>query len=167
LWAREEESLALAGPAKAAFDEFLLTLLLHHHPHNFSEDLAASEPTPIPGLVRRAERYMTDHADTPITVSDVAAHLGVSLRALQVGFQKWRNTTPNALLREIRLKFVRDRLLSDTETDVTTIAMRYGFAHLGRFSARYREKFGEVPSDTLRRQRSPNRRQRPRRGWID
>jgi len=50
---------------------------------------------------------------------------------------------------------VRDELLrSGIEADVTTIAMRHGFAHLGRFSAYYRETFGEGPSATLRRGRT-------------
>jgi AraC-like DNA-binding protein len=155
LWSSEEGTLALPSAAKAAFDEYLLTLLLHHHPHNFSEEMTQATPTPVPGLVRRAERFMTDNADTPITVSDVADHLGVSVRSLQAGFHKWRETTPTAFLRRLRLQLVRDQLLrSGQETTVTTVALRYGFAHLGRFSAHYRRAFGEEPSLTLRRGRS-------------
>jgi hypothetical protein len=52
----EPGGLALACPAKASFDDFLLTLLLHRHPHNYSEELAGTPSDPIPGLVRRAER---------------------------------------------------------------------------------------------------------------
>jgi transcriptional regulator GlxA family with amidase domain len=50
---------------------------------------------------------------------------------------------------------VRDELLrSDSQSTVTTVALRYGFAHLGRFSAYYQSSFGEAPSMTLRRGRS-------------
>jgi hypothetical protein len=31
----------MAPTAKAALDEFLLTLLLHHHPHNYSSELGS------------------------------------------------------------------------------------------------------------------------------
>lgn len=154
LWSSEEGGLPLTSAAKAAFDEYLLTLLLHHHPHNYSAEMAEDDPAPVPGVVRRAERYMMDHAASPITVSDVAAHLGLSLRSLQAGFRQWRNTTPNAHLRQIRLHLVRDALLrAGPAANVTTIAMRAGFAHLGRFSAQYRLAFGEPPSATLRRGR--------------
>jgi transcriptional regulator GlxA family with amidase domain len=57
-------------------------------------------------------------------------------------------------LRQIRLQLVREELLrSDKATNVTAIAVRHGFMHLGRFSAQYRAAFGEGPSATLRRGR--------------
>lgn len=155
LWTSEDDGLPLSGAAKTSFDEFLLTLLLHHHPHNYSEEMTEDAQTPVPGLVRRAERYMRDNADMAITVSDVAAHLGLSLRSLQSGFRQWRNTTPNAYLRSVRLQLVRDELLrADFGANVTTIAMRHGFVHLGRFSAQYQSAFGETPSATLRHGRA-------------
>jgi AraC-like DNA-binding protein len=158
LWSNEEHGLPLAPAAKAALDEYLLTILLHHHPHNYSDELAGTELAPAPGLVRRAERFMADNADTPITVSDVAAHLGVSLRSLQTGFRQWRNATPSGYLRQVRLALVREELLRSGQdpnvTNVTTTAMRHGFVHLGRFSAQYRAAFGEDPRMTLRRGRA-------------
>jgi AraC-like DNA-binding protein len=154
-WSSEAGGLPLAGAAKAVLDEYLLTLLLHHHPHNYSEELAQAVPTPIPGVVRRAERFMIDNAGSPITVSDVADHLGISLRSLQAGFRQWRETTPTAFLRRVRLQLVRDELLrSGREANVTTVALRHCFSHLGRFSAQYRSAFGEDPSATLRRGRT-------------
>jgi AraC-like DNA-binding protein len=155
LHATDGHRLALSPAAKAAFDEFVLTMLLQQHPHNFSEELAEPGPTPAPALVRRAERFMADNAESAITVSDVADHLGVSVRSLQLGFRSWRNATPNAFLREIRLHRVREALLcAETQTSVTTVALRYGFSNLGRFSAYYQATFGEAPSATLRRGRS-------------
>jgi len=155
LWSPDEGALPLAPAAKVALDEFLLTLLLHQHPHNYSEEISDEGSVPVPGLVRRAERFMVDSAETAITVSDVAAHLGVSLRSLQAGFRHWRETTPNAFLRRARLRLVRDELArSGADANVTTIALRYGFSHLGRFSAYYQAAFGETPSATLRRGRT-------------
>jgi AraC-like DNA-binding protein len=158
-WSSEAAGLPLAGVAKAALDEYLLTLLLHHHPHNYSEELARTVPTPVPGVVRRAERFMIDNAASRITVSDVAQHLGISLRSLQAGFRDWRETTPNAFLRRVRLQLVRDELLlASTEANVTAVALQHGFSHLGRFSAQYRSVFGEDPSVTLRRGRAASAR---------
>jgi transcriptional regulator GlxA family with amidase domain len=117
--------------------------------------MAETVPVPVPGLVRRAERFMADNAETSITVSDVADHVGVSLRSLQAGFRSWRNSTPSAFLRRVRLQRVRDDLLrSDGESNVTTVALHHGFSHLGRFSAYYQSTFGGALSVTLRRGRS-------------
>jgi AraC-like DNA-binding protein len=165
LWTQEEGGLPLVGAARAAFDEFLLTVLLQYHPHNYSAEIAGSAQVPVPGLVRRAERFMADNASASIAVSDVAAHLGVSLRSLQMGFRRWRDTTPNAYLREVRLRCAREDLQSGT-ANVTEVALRYGFANLGRFSAYYAAAFGEQPSTTRRRRStSPPRQARgPRAG---
>lgn len=146
------QPLPLSHASRAALDEYLLTLLLHQHPNNYSQELAVPGPTAVPGVVRRAERYIAEHADQPITVSDVAAALGVSLRSLQQGFRQWRSTTPLNYLRHVRLQRVRDELLrKENGATVTEVALRYGFSHLGRFSAYYRSTFGEAPSVTWRR----------------
>jgi transcriptional regulator GlxA family with amidase domain len=114
-----------------------------------------SVPTPVPGVVRRAERFIIDNAGSPITVSDVADSLGISQRSLQAGFRQWRETTPAALLRQARLQLVRDELVrSGPQSNVTTVVLRYGFSHLGWFSAQYRAAFGADPSATLRRGRA-------------
>ena len=92
-----------------------------------------------------------DHAE-PLTVGDLAARCGLGLRALQKNFLRHFDTTPHLFLRNLRLDKVR-RLLRDGETQwsVTAAALEAGFAHLGRFAACYREKFGESPRETLDR----------------
>jgi AraC-like DNA-binding protein len=53
-----------------------------------------------------------------------------------------------------RLQMVRDALQRpDQQNSITDIALQCGFSHLGRFSAQYRQAFGEAPSATLRRRR--------------
>jgi AraC-like DNA-binding protein len=149
---------ALSGAAKESLDEYLRTLLLHQHAHNYSEELADPSPTPLPGLVRRAERYIAENAGSAITLPDVAAALGVSVRTLQNGFRQWRDTTPHEFLRQTRLRLVHDELSrSGEDADVTTVALRHGFTHMGRFSGYYQSAFGELPSTTLRRRRPPHR----------
>ena len=93
---------------------------------------------------------MAENAAASIAVPDVAAALGVSVRSPQQGFRQWRNTTPH----DFRLRLIHDELCrSGEDTDVTTVALRHGFTHLGRFSAYYQSAFGELPSTTLRRRR--------------
>jgi len=40
---------------------------------------------------------------------------------------------------------------ADSRESVTSAALQSGFSNLGAFSAYYRERFGEQPSETLRR----------------
>lgn len=148
----------IGGRAGEAFDEFILTLLLQHHPHNYSDEMRGPAPSPSPRIVHRAERLMAENAAAPLTVSGIAAELGVSVRALQAAFRQWRATTPSAFLRGVRLERVRRELeRPEADTSVTAAALRWGFVHLGRFSAYYRAAFHEAPGATLRRRRKIKR----------
>lgn len=83
---------------------------------------------------------------------DIADAIGVSDRSLHLGFRRFRNTTPAAYLRRIRLEAVHDELsLPENELPVHEVAVKWGFAHMGRFAARYRAVFGVYPSETVKR----------------
>jgi transcriptional regulator GlxA family with amidase domain len=73
----------------------------------------------------------------------------VNVRTLQINFKRYRNMTPMEYLRNARLDRARDLLMSGIQ--VSDAASDSGFAHQGRFAARYRARFGESPSITLRR----------------
>jgi transcriptional regulator GlxA family with amidase domain len=58
-----------------------------------------------------------------------------------------------AYLREVRLRHAHQALLdSDPSTEtVASVANRWGFTNLGRFSAAHATRYGESPVVTLRR----------------
>jgi transcriptional regulator GlxA family with amidase domain len=88
-----------------------------------------------------------------VGLTDVARAAGVSARALQLGFRRFRDTTPMAQLRALRLERAR-RALADAGQgggSVTSVAAEQGFGSLSRFEANYKARFGEPPSETLRR----------------
>ncbi len=135
-------------------DEYMLAFLLHHQRSNYSDELQREIRDPTPRILRKAEQFIHESAEAPITVSDIAAEIGVSVRALQAAFRTWRSTTPSMFLRETRLKRVRDQLTAaGTSTSVTELALNAGFTHLGRFSEIYRKTYGESPNETLARSR--------------
>ncbi|HEX2216571.1 MAG TPA: helix-turn-helix domain-containing protein, partial [Xanthobacteraceae bacterium] len=87
--------------------------------------------------------------------TDLVRASGVPGRTLFQHFRDSRGSSPIRYLREARFQKVRETLVNaDPAEKVTAIATRWGFSHLGRFSVEYRRRFGESPSDTLRRRRS-------------
>lgn len=138
----------------ARVEEALLLAMLQVLPHNHRRLIDG--PVEIaPGFVRRAEDYMAGHADEALTVATIAAHTGVSVRSLYAGFQRYRGRSPMEHLRHLRLERARTDLSDPpaADTTVTSVALRWGFGHLGQFAADYRGRFGELPSHTLRRAR--------------
>lgn len=103
--------------------------------------------------VRRGVAFLEGNAHRPVTLEEVATAAGVGVRALQEGFRRELGRTPTEVLRELRLQRARETLLRADGPDVTVadVAHAAGFAHLGRFAQAYRERFGELPSQALRR----------------
>jgi AraC-like DNA-binding protein len=139
-------------PSAAAVEEMTLNALLLWHPNNYWGRLSArAQPASAP-YVRRALDYIEGHLQEPLTVARLAEVAGVSIRALQAGFIRDLERPPTTYVRDLRLDRVRAELLSSEELDtVTDVALRWGFSHLGRFSQVYQDRFGELPSATLRR----------------
>ena len=99
-------------------------------------------------------RALVDAADTDVPpVPVIARRLGVSVRSLEYCFAETLGLSPVLYIRNVRLNGARRDLKAAGPGDATVadIAMKWGFWHLGRFSAFYRELFGESPSETLRR----------------
>jgi len=104
-------------------------------------------------VVKAAEDYALSHADDRVYVTDLCRAAAVSERALEYAFKEVMGLTPVAYLIRLRLHRVRQALLAAThgQATVSAVALDWGFWHFGEFSRAYRECFGELPSDTLRR----------------
>jgi len=117
--------------------------------------LGTGHPPARPPAVRRAVEIIWTRAADPLTVPMVAELVGVSVRGLQQGFRDYLGITPLEYLREVRLARAHENLLAacpDDGASVTEIAYRWGFGHLARFAGYYKHRYGELPSETLRRQ---------------
>lgn len=122
---------------------FLLTLAAG------SADAGLALPHGSGGVLAAAGRYIQAHLSSAIALSDVARAAGVSERTLHTHVTRAHGVHPMAWLRLQRLDAARTQLRSGRAHSVAEVARRCGFAHLGRFSAYYRERFGELPSATL------------------
>lgn len=154
--AAESERGAVLGHALVAarFEAFILDALLLFQPHNYSEALRRVERRLAPRDARRARDYIHEHLSAPITLADLVGVSGVPGRTLLKHFRDAHGVSPMRYVRELRMQRVRAELASGAAARVADCALRWGFAHPGRFSIDYRRRFGESPSSTLARART-------------
>jgi AraC-like DNA-binding protein len=129
----------------------LIQGLLLVQPHNYAEALAEGDRATSGGVVKQAIDLMQAQPEIAWSSVELARATGVSARALQKAFQRSGQPPPMTYLRRLRLIRAHADLAGSSadSVTVTTIAGRWGFVHLGRFSEQYRELFGEAPSQTL------------------
>ena len=101
--------------------------------------------------VREVMEYIDAHPQQDLSTAELAGMVGVSVRALQAGFQDLVGRSPRAYVRGVRLDRVHYELTTDPHTSVTEAAGRWGFYHPARFAQPYRQRFGELPSESARR----------------
>ena len=96
---------------------------------------------------------MRSRAGQPLALHEVAEAAGCSVRALQTGFRRFRDTTPTAAMRRTRLEAAREALIRGEPQGsmVGEVARRYGFTNAGRFTRLYAATFGASPAEALRR----------------
>ncbi len=104
-------------------------------------------------VVKKVEEFVMARADDHLGLSEICRAAAVSERTLQYAFKEVMGLTPLAYLMRVRLHRVREALLAGTHgtTTVSAEALKWGFWHFGEFSRAYKDCFGELPSDTLRR----------------
>jgi AraC-like DNA-binding protein len=140
--------------ALGSFEQFVINELLLSHHHNYLAAIYGRASPVAPRDLKRAINYMEANLHSAITLTDIVEASGVPGRTLLKHFQSIQGVSPMQYLRKARLEKVNETLLkSGANASVTEVAMTWGFSHLGRFSSEYRRRFGEHPSETLRRVR--------------
>lgn len=156
LWNLLERDVAhglLSHPMiRGRLEQTLLEGMLLATDHTFREALEAPPPPMRPASVKRVMDAVQELPAEPYDANRLAAIAQVSLRTLQEAFRRHVGMSPMAYVQEVRLQRVHRQLRAAAPgtTTVTDVAHAWGFVHLGRFARRYRERFGESPSETLR-----------------
>lgn len=105
-------------------------------------------------LIDRARMMLMRNESEPATVTNVAAHLGISRRHLQTCFNLSVGFGATEFVKAERLNLVRQELFAARDAgraiSIGDAAAHWGFWHLSRFAANYRAMFGELPSETFR-----------------
>ena len=103
--------------------------------------------------VQRVEELFQKKVEERVTLAEAAVCAGCSERALQLAFRRCRDMTPMAVLCRIRLEAARAALAgSDRPPSIREIAAIYRFSNPSRFAQRFKEAFGQFPSEFRRAQ---------------
>jgi CheY-like chemotaxis protein len=89
-------------------------------------------------------------SDFEFDVEALARNVAVSRRQLFRKLKAVLNTTPKALIRSVRLKRAA-QLLTDSNLTVTEITFAVGFLDVKHFRTLFKEQFGALPSEYIKR----------------
>jgi len=154
----DSTSAELPAPALRELEQAITVAVLCAGNHSFSQLLGHKAPHASLSAIRRTEEYIYENWNKPIRIDELVATTGISARSLFSSFKKAHGYSPIAFAKMIRLDNAKKMLQSaNPAVSVTGIAFKCGFGNLGHFAADYRRAFGELPSDTLARERSRRR----------
>lgn len=116
-------------------------------PPGTTQNNAPLEPlgNTAPSAVKRAIALMEENLETPLSIAQICARVGISHRQMNRLFAEFVRKTPALYYRDIRLDRARG-LVTQTELAMSEIALASGFASQVHFSRAYRERFGLSPS---------------------
>jgi AraC-like DNA-binding protein len=147
-----ENGLATVAPLLVAeLEQAVLVSFLQANLHNYSHHLQGTPRAAAPWQVRRAVDYIEANWDQPIMIEDLCAVSQTSARSLFYLFRRTCGYSPMVHANHVRLRHAHNMLMQPSElTTVTTVGFACGFSNLGNFALKYRQAFGEKPSETLR-----------------
>lgn len=143
------------GPGTAGLFGDRAAMLIADFLRDRSDPPSTDIAGPLPWFVKQAKRTIAGlvaHGEQAISLCEVAAETGVSVRTLQAGFRRFLGRTFGEEVREQRLERLDCLIVERGDRhDVTALMQACGIVSMGRFAGYYRDRFGVAPSDRLRR----------------
>ena len=99
----------------------------------------------------KARAYIHTNLHQTISIEEMAKKFDIAERTLRNYFQEELGISPKQYLNTIRLQKVRYELKNKKmKVNIEAVARDFGFTHMGQFSKRYKDFFGELFSETLK-----------------
>ncbi|KFE55943.1 AraC family transcriptional regulator [Pseudomonas syringae] len=145
-----EAENAAGAEVQGLYERIVASKLLELLSSNVLRVIAKPEEN---GGFEAVRQFIEEHLTEDISIEQLMTVARVSERTLYTLFERQVGLAPREFVRQRRLERVHAVLQLATARSVTEVALDHGFLHLGRFSSAYRTRFGELPSQTWRRQR--------------
>lgn len=154
------DALRLTGPAARRTALQLTRTLLARDAETLSLEglsleLAAQALPPAPdgdkrpSWLERAETYLADAFDQPISVADLAEIAGVHPVHLARGYRRWLGAAPGDRLRTRRLERAADLLMRGRDP-IGEIALASGFCDQSHLNRQFMKAYGVTPGEFAR-----------------
>jgi AraC family ethanolamine operon transcriptional activator len=151
-WATNQDASLQAAHFQQLVKDDFMPLLIQAIPPAGQPQTEPLRPYRRADLVTRAERFLEENLDQPITLKTLCESLFASQRALFYGFEEMLGTTPMAYLKVMRLQAIHRALKATAPgaRSIAEIAQEHGFYSQGHFIRAYKTLFGQTPGKTLK-----------------
>ena len=104
-------------------------------------------------IIHSSMNLLENHGNQPVRIEKLAIAAQVSERTLRTAFYEYFGISPIRYLQIRQLNQIYRALLlaEPEECRVSEVMVKYGIWDFSRCTSRYRQLFGELPSETLRR----------------
>lgn len=102
--------------------------------------------TPAAHIITTAHAFIRENAGRGVTVSDVAHHLGISRRLLDLRFKAFSTSSVHETIMTCRLQRVQE-LLAGTHLPIGKVARSCRFNNLPYLASLFRKRFGMTMGD--------------------
>lgn len=154
--AKADRSVTTEAASVAAFREELHSIARRIIGAPLSRNVASTRFVHCRYLVSEAIEQLEMWPNLSPTIGELSRRIRVSERTLRAAFTRSLGMSPYQYLVTVRLNHARQLLLKGDPDELTVraVASRVGFWDFGRFASKYRKLFGELPSETLQRNRA-------------
>ena len=99
--------------------------------------------------LRKAVDIINNQQDDLFSIQQLCGLTGVSERTLQYAFQDKYKVSPGEYTKAVRLNNVKRGLflLKDQNINISSVAGKYNFWHMGQFAKDFKKQFGILPSE--------------------
>ena len=152
----------LTGLSRKAYLESKALEIFSYQVQQYEDDLKAEPHRKIfrkadAMIIAGARDILLEKLIDPPTISELAREVGLNEQKLKKGFKLLFNTTINKYLLHARMEHAKT-LLAEGSKSIKEVAAASGFSNSGYFAARFKEKFGVLPSEfmkALRQEKTP------------
>lgn len=103
-------------------------------------------------LAEQASRYMLEHMDKKITISEISEKMHVSQTQLKNSFRNYYGNSFYKYIRSRKMKLAADQL-AEGQFSVMEIAGMFGYENCSKFAAAFRGEYGVSPSSYRKQHR--------------
>ena len=101
-------------------------------------------------IIRNVHNYLIEHISERITIETLSREFLMNTTTLKTVFKKVYGTTIAAHMKQHRMELAAGLLLK-TQNDIASVAQAVGYESHSRFTAAFKEAYGELPTEYRRR----------------